>query len=95
MNRQKRSAASVRCGAVTSSGMSAAIGVAPLGRIDQPELMIDRVVSDHDVRAVVGIAPDDCRRANPPAKPMGVAALGGRGRQDDDRRQFVGPPEDR
>ena len=27
------------------------------GRINQPELMIDPVVSDHDVRAVVSIAP--------------------------------------
>ena len=56
-NRQKRSAASVRCGAVASSGMSAAIGIAPLGGSISQELMIDPVVFDHDVRAVVGIAP--------------------------------------
>ena len=65
------------------------------GWINQQELMIGPVVSDHDVRAVVGIAPDDCRWENPLTKLMVSQRWSGRGRQDDDRRQFLGPPENR
>ena len=43
-----------------SSGMSAAMGVARLGWLDQEELVIGGVASDHHVSAILGVAADDC-----------------------------------
>ena len=56
--------------------------------------MIYPVIFDHDVRAVVGIAPHTVA-GKIRERHQWSRRTDGRGRQDDDGGQFVGPPEDR
>ena len=92
-SRQKRKVASARCGAVTSSAMSADHRRRTARRIDQPELVADRVVSDQQMRAILGVTPHEFARQIG-ERDRRYFRSGGRRCQDDDRRQFVGTPED-
>ena len=61
---------------------------------NQPELVIGCVISDDQVRTILGVSPDDVIRQIGKRDRRQRGARG-RGRQDDDRRQFIGAPEDR
>lgn len=62
-------------------------------RIDQPELMASRPILDQQMRTVFAVAPQDVSRQVAERKAWSPVSSGRR-RQDDDRRQFVGMPED-
>ena len=94
MYRQKRKVASARCGAVASSAMSATIGVAPLGgSISQSWWLIASSLTSR-------CAPSSASRRDEFARQIRERdrrrfRYGRRRCQNDDRRQFVGAPEDR
>lgn len=63
-------------------------------RIDQPQLVTGRVVSEQQMRAILGIAPDELARQIR-EQDRGRCRHGWCRCQNDDRRQFGGAPEDR
>ena len=62
-------------------------------RVDQPQLVTDRVISDQQMRAVLGVASHEFARQIR-ERDRRHSCFGWRRRHDDDRRQFVGAPED-
>lgn len=61
-------------------------------RVNQPELVVGRVIPDHHMCAIVGVA--SCDLARPVGKQdRRCPGCGGRRCEDDNCRQYVGAPE--